>query len=128
MMAAPSRIELCRKDPLTFRKSTLVSSPIILTHSYVEEDQEAVAGPQAPVVQQLSAPPDQSPKMGGLKGSGLKQPFPPPPPAKLAQFQAPPPPPPAPPTPPAQQPDLKQGEALVMGQKVNYEAMTKEKG
>ena len=130
MMAGHSRKKLCRKGLSTSRKSTLVSAPIILTHSYVEEDQEAVAGPQAPVVQQLSAPPDQSPKMGGLKGSGLKQPFPPPPPApaKPAQFQAPPTPPPAPPVPPPHQPDLKQGEALVMGQKVNYEAMTKEKG
>ena len=87
-----------------------------------------MGAPQAPFVQQLSAPPDQSPKMGGLKGTGVKQPFPPPPPAKPTLFQAPPPLPPAPPVPPAQQPDLKQGEALVMGQKVNYEGMTKEKG
>ena len=88
-----------------------------------------MTGPPTPVLQQLSPPPDQSPKMGGLKGSGgLKQPAPPEPPANLAQVQAPPPMPPAPPVPPAQQPDLKQGEALVMGQKVNYEAMTKEKG
>ena len=87
-----------------------------------------MSGPTTPVVQQLSAPPDQSSAMGGLKGSGLKQAAPPQPPAKLPQFQAPPPAPPAPPAPPLQQPDLKQGEALVMGQKVNYEAMTKEKG